>query len=53
MRAAARWDIKTTVKKGDARGTAFLEIKYVLWAMAVRGVQLRGAEAALVRSYKR
>jgi hypothetical protein len=32
------------------RGAAFLEIKCVLWAMAIRGVQLRGAEVALERS---
>ena len=35
----------------EARGTAFLVAKYVLWVMAVRGNQLRGLEAALERSY--
>ena len=44
-------DALTFGSRWEARGTAFLAAKCVLWVMAVRGNQLRGLEAALERSY--
>ena len=42
-----------TVKRGVARGTAFLATERVLQAMAVRGLQSGQSEAALEQSYLR